>query len=91
MAGRRRRGSPRSWPRAIAGAGPFGVGVGLGMEDGPEIQAGVAAAHLLVTRASPAATRSVIGVLTGRPVATVPPAPPEPTQDTFHSTVTDAA
>jgi hypothetical protein len=61
------------------------------MEDGAEIKIRVAAAHPPVTRASPAATRSVIGVLTGLPLATVPPVPPEPTQKTFHKTVTDAA
>jgi hypothetical protein len=61
------------------------------MVDGAEAKARIAAAHPLVTSASPAATGTVIGVLTALPVATGPPAPPEPTQETFHKTVTDAA
>lgn len=66
-------------------------GLGFRMEDRPEVQAGLAATHLLVTRASPAAMGNDIGVLTGLPVATTPPEPPEPTQETFQKTITDAA
>jgi hypothetical protein len=61
------------------------------MEDRPKAEAGVVATHRPVTSASPAATGSVSGVLTGRPLATGAPVLPEPTQKTFHKTVTVTA
>src|SRR6266700_3374102 len=63
---------PAELARRHGGGRAVPGGLGLRVEDRPEIKAGLAAAHLLVTRASPAATGNDIGVLTGLPVATTP-------------------